>query len=109
MPGADLAIYAIWFNMLGSDAEAKWPRRLLTDPRVKHYWDAQKVVGTFYGENVSAGSPQHVEWDAYFLYGPEAEWIEEVPSGLVSWGRTIVGSRDHLENDLLRVLGSADE
>ena len=33
--------------------------------------------------------------DAYLLYGPQARWDEQ-PPGLVSWGSTILSTRDSL-------------
>lgn len=102
--GQEVEVYAIWYNMLASDSEEKWPARLLTDPRVAHYWDAEKLVGTWYGEHVTVKRPGHVEWDAYFLYGADSEWKEEGPTHQISWGRTIVDSRKRLQEDLMEVL-----
>ena len=106
--GKDVKVYAIWYNMLASDSEEKWPAKLLTDPRVVHFWDAEKIVGTWYGENVTVKRTGHVEWDAYFLYAASSEWKEEGPSDRISWGRTIVDSRKRLQEDLLEALSSKD-
>jgi hypothetical protein len=59
-----------------------------------HFWDAGRVVGRYYDERVTRlGEPgdERIEWDAYFLYGPDATW-EEGPPEQISWGRTIVDS-----------------
>ena len=48
-------------TMLASDSESKWPAKLLADKRVTHYWDDGRVVGTWYGENVTAEKPGHVD------------------------------------------------
>lgn len=67
-------------------------------------------MGRWFDEHVThLGRPgdHRVEWDAYFLYGPEAVWGEE-PSALVSWGRTIVDSRDRLREDFSALLEKAD-
>ncbi len=93
--------------MLASDSEEKWPAKLLTDSRVAHYWDADKIIGTWYGENVTVKRPGHVEWDAYFLYGASSEWKANGPTDQVSWGRTIIESRDQLKEDLFSVVGAA--
>lgn len=98
-PDAALKVYAVWFNMLPADSRERWPDSLLTDPRVTHYWDEGKLAGRFFGEHVTAREPGHVEWDAYLLYGSEAEWKEQ-PEPQVSWGRTIVQSRERLQADL---------
>ena len=103
---SDLQVYAIWFNMIWSDARAKWPSDALSDPRGVHFWDEQKVVGRWYEKNVTRQGPSgsdRVEWDAYFLYGPQASWGEG-PPGLVSWGHPIVAARDRLRQALIDLL-----
>lgn len=103
--GKDVAVYAVWYNMLASDSEEKWPAKLLTDSRVVHYWDAERLVGSWYGEQVTAKAAGHVEWDMYFLYQASSEWKEEGPTDEISRGRTIVETRKRLQADLLKVLG----
>jgi hypothetical protein len=112
-PKTNIKVYAVSFRMLASDRFAKSmvePEDLLSDPRVVHFWDEGKIVGRWYEENVThIGQPgdERVEWDAYFLYAPETAWDEEPPSH-VSWGRTIVGTRERLRKDLADVLASWD-
>ena len=97
--------------MLVSDRIAKLivePDDLLSDLRVVHFWDEEKMLGRWYEENVTRiGEPgdDRVEWDAYFLYGVGTTWDEQPPSH-VSWGRTIVETREQLRNDLSDVLVS---
>lgn len=116
-PEANIRVYAVSFRMLASDRLARSamePDDLLSDSRVVHFWDEEKAVGRWYEENVTnLGKPgeERVEWDAYFLYGPETTWDERPPSH-VSWGRTIVGTRERLQkdsSDLLASLGSASK
>ena len=108
---APLKVYAVWFNMMWSDSRAKWPHDLLTDPRVVHFWDEGKVVGRWYETSVTrqgkAGSDR-VEWDAYFLYGPQASWQQELPE-LLSWGHPIVSTNDRFREDLLRLFQAAKQ
>jgi len=87
--------------MYRGDARSAWPASLLTDPRVVHFWDEQKVVGTWFGKQpdytgLSNGS---VLWDAFLLYGAEARW-DDKPSHLISTGRTIVAKREELRKSL---------
>jgi hypothetical protein len=102
-PSAKLRVYAVWFNMYPGDARAKWPSGLLTDPRVVHFWDEQKIVGTWYGQHPDYLNSDKVFWDAFILYGPEAQW-EDSPSHRVSMGRTIVSKREELRKSLLPLL-----
>ncbi|HSR52229.1 MAG TPA: hypothetical protein VLV83_15490 [Acidobacteriota bacterium] len=97
----ELEVYAIWFNMLAGDSRSGWPEDLLSDPRVQHFWDESRIVGRWYGENVTQKKKGHVEWDAYFLYGPDAVWDGEPE--MISWGRTIVSTRTELKEDLTRL------
>lgn len=102
-PKADVAVYAVWFSMFPGDSRSHWPSGLLTDPRVEHFWDEGKLAGRWYGSHVTQPGSEHVEWDAYFLYGPKAPW-QEKPEGMVSWGRTVVASRERLREDLNKLL-----
>lgn len=105
-PGLDVAVYAIWFEMVATDSRARWPEGLLDDPRVRHFWDEERVVGRWFGRHADYGDdPELVIWDTYFLYGPEAEWGPEGPTDLRSWGYTIVETRDRLKRDLLALAG----
>ena len=96
---------AVWFDMVRSDNRSRWQPDLLTDPRVTHFWDTDKLVGTWYGENVTVQEPGHVEWDMFFLYDRGVEWSED-HSGVYSSGRTIWGRRDKLSRDAATLIGA---
>lgn len=104
-PSAKLRVYAIWFNMYRGDERSKWPSDLLTDPRVVHFWDEQKVVGTWYGKHADYLdlSQGNVLWDAFLLYGADSRW-DDKPSHLMSAGRTIVAKREDLRKGLQTLL-----
>lgn len=109
-----MKVYAISYRMLPSDRLASWlvdPEDLLSDPRVRHYWDEARIVGRWYEENVTRlGDPEdeRVEWDAYFLYRPGVVW-NETPPDEVSWGRTIVDSRERLHRDFTAVVADEEQ
>ena len=104
---ADLRAYAIWFSMYPTDLRERWPADVLTDPRVLHWWDEERAVGRWYaahaesmaGELAPGASPLGgtILWDAYLVYGPESRWEESGPTGLRRWGRTILQTRDALQ------------
>ena len=102
-PDAPLQVYAIWFNMYPGDDHSRWPEGLLTDNRVIQLWDAEQVVGSWYGEHVTRREAGHIEWDAWFLYGKEAIW-EDGPEPLEGWGRTIAGTRKELAEKISGLL-----
>ena len=115
-PKANLRAYAVWFNMYPGDERSKWPPNLLTDARVIHYWDEPKAVGLWYAPHTASihgelapGSQWRdgaILWDAYLLYGADAEWSDAPTPGLIRWGRTIVAGRDALNNDFARLFAA---
>jgi len=106
-------VYAIWFNMFPGDARQHWRGTLLTDARVRHYWDEQRVVGRLYLQTLPAiwpkRSPETVLpdadalWDAYLLYGRDTDWADQPPA-VISWGAPILRSSEALARDLERLV-----
>ncbi len=102
-PAAKLKVYAIWFNMVQGDSKQKWPEDLLSDPRTIHWWDEEKIVGTWYAKQPQLSQYGSVLWDAFLVYAPEAQW-DEKPSHLVAKGRTIIEDREKLRSGLQPLL-----
>lgn len=94
-------MYAVWFNMLVGDSRARWDSDGVTDPRARHFWDEQKVVGNWYSTEVL--HRQGTTWDFYALYGADATWGAEPPRAL-SLGGTIINRRDQLQSSILPLL-----
>lgn len=96
--------------MFPGDAKAKWPADALTDVRVIHRWDEPKTIGRFFLAHLrelgprTNGAPYRTDagalWDAYLLYDANGRWTQTMPDGLVSWGSTVVQSRDRLAQDV---------
>jgi len=115
-PNADVRVFVIWFNMYPGDAESKWRSDLLTDRRVEHRWDEPKTAGRWFLTNLNSlrparGTggrfPQRADalWDAYLLFGREGTWNGELPTGLLSWGSTLMGTRGQLLQDFQFAIG----
>lgn len=89
--------------MIPTDARAawRWTGNVITDPRVTHFWDDQKVLGRWFAalDNPEESDPGIV-WDAYYLYGPEAQW-DANPEPLIVRGATVVDEYQNLEQSLL--------
>jgi hypothetical protein len=100
---ARLKVYAIWFKMFPGDARSEWPAALLTDPRVVHLWDEQKIVGTWFGKHPDYLNSDKVLWDAFLIYKAESNWTDK-PSHFVGMGRTIVAKREDLRKYLQPLL-----
>ena len=87
-------MYVVWFNMLFGDSRERWDGAGLVDPRVRHFWDEQKLVGNWYSANVL--HREGTTWDFYAVYGPDATWGSEPPRA-VSQGGAIISRRDQLQ------------
>jgi hypothetical protein len=87
--------------MIGTDARSRWSWTggILNDARAVHFWDEKKKVGRFFaGKDPDSNDPD-VVWDAYYLYGPDAEWVN-TPEPLISNGATVRDKFDELKNKL---------
>lgn len=49
---------------------------LMTDPRVRHYWDPGDRVGRLYAPVLGTDEPA---WDVWLLFGRDARWEADVP------------------------------
>jgi hypothetical protein len=104
-PRADLRVIAVWFPNIDGDVRESWPAEVLDDPRVVHLWEEGQAIGRWYGARTRPGE-DWTEWDAFFVYGPEARWSDGPPPHL-AWGRTIVREREKLR-DAVMSLSRAD-
>lgn len=106
-PDEPIKVYAVWFNMFWGDEQSKWPGDILNDDRVLQFWDEEKIAGRWFEKKVSkqgGKGEDRIEWDAYFLYGPNASWPKNGVPELVSRGRTIVATRAQLKKDLAKLI-----
>ena len=100
-PDSDVRVYVVWFSMLAGDSRSGWDECVMSDPRATHLWDEKRLASrTFAGEVEGAAEPV---WDAYLLYGPEANW-DKAPPSPVSSGYTVYGAREELEKNILPLL-----
>jgi len=105
-------VYAIWFNMYPGDSRQRWPDALLTDARVRHYWDESRGIGQLYLKLLPALWPKRSAetvvpeadalWDAYMLYRPDAQWGDQHPE-VVAWGYPILRTSETLVQELDRI------
>jgi hypothetical protein len=89
--------------MVLEDSKSRWKPDLLNDPRVTHFWDEKRVLGRFFAAQSDPPPRCGVQWDAFFVYGPEASW-EEVPRPLQGFGRTVMRAREKLRAILMPLL-----
>jgi hypothetical protein len=106
-PNADLKIqvYAVWFSMLPTDSPEKLPeaQAVMPDPRVRHYWDSRRALGTRYKTWVPSSVTGPIEWDAFYLYSADAVWSGDAPPAEIAAGRTILETRRTLTDAIARI------
>ncbi len=68
-----------------------------------HYWDEKKKIGRFFAEEDPESNDPDVVGDAFYLYGPDAQWLAK-PEPLVSEGVTVSDEFDKLKTDLAPLL-----
>jgi hypothetical protein len=71
-PNANLRVYAIWTDKYPGDGREAWDGGGLSDPRVAHFWDGADVTGRWFVANLSTNKGR--DWDAFLLFGPQAQW-----------------------------------
>jgi hypothetical protein len=65
------------------ESDVGYGTALVTDPRVRNYWDPNEALGKAYSQLLGIeGSPA---WDVYFLYGRDARWTASTPPKPVFW------------------------
>ena len=100
-PSSEMRVYVIWFSMIPLDYRWRWDDKVMTDPRVIHLWDEEKIAGQWFAEHVE--DYQGVVWDTYYLYSPEARW-DLAPTSLISSGSTVLAKREELQRSILPLL-----
>lgn len=107
-PKLAVKVYAVWYEMYPGDSPDDFPeaRKLLADPRVTHYWDQPKDVGRWFYGLVPTKTKGDIEWDAFYLYGPETVWTDR-PAMPLTWGRTILQDRRKLLNQVAQLPGAS--
>lgn len=75
----------IWTPMLVADSldAAKKRETRFSDPRVKHYWDPDRILGRFLSRTLNLKAPS--AWDVYLIYPPDHLWEEELPPQPEFW------------------------
>ena len=109
-PQAYVRVFVVWFRMYPGDEESRWPRGILLDRRIVQTWDEPKAAGRWFMSRLSDLRPSRggdgrfpqrddALWDSYLLFDRAATW-DSAPSGVVSWGYTVMRTRQKLAADL---------
>lgn len=100
-PDQPLAVFVIWFAVLGPDSPSAVDRSLLNDPRAIHIWDSEGAVSASFSDNAEeVGLPDDdLLWDAYLLFDGTTEWTD-IPPWVYGWGAPVVTAIEELEAQL---------
>ena len=95
--------------MLPTDSPEAFPaaQAVMPDPRVKHYWDSRRRLGTRYKNWVPSTVRGPIEWDAYYLYPADAVWTGDAPPRQHASGRTILEDRRNLTSKIAELVEGA--
>jgi hypothetical protein len=107
-PKLAVKVYSVWYEMYPGDSPDDFPeaRKLLDDKRVRHYWDESKDVGRWFYGLVPSNVKGEIEWDAFYLYGPDTVWTDR-PAMPVTSGRTILQDRRKLLDAVAALPGAS--
>ncbi len=97
---------AIWLPMLAGDSRSAWDSNILDDPRVREFWDGDRIAGKWLADTQlgGLGAPGSVVWDAYYAFPSSSRWKSE-PHGLLTAGSDIIDNVGGLEHSFLPLLG----
>jgi hypothetical protein len=108
-PAADISASIVWIPILEEDTfdAVKPSLKILSDNRIQHYFDNNKMVGKTIADIV--GWPGYIAWDIYLFYKPHAIWTETPPKPVYwmhqltdSWAtRDKYRTGEDLKNELL--------
>ena len=97
-PFLPIRVYAVWqpaYERDTLDAAIQSAQDLFRDGRVRHIWDGDNALATWYTRKGPLESTAVFIWDAYYLYASEAKWKDE-PSHLIDAGHPVINEMDQL-------------
>lgn len=82
-------MFVVWSDQLGAEPRhAAEATKLMPDPRAKHYWDGDEVIGRGYQTLDLEGTPIKLNapaWDVWLLFDGNAEWTAKSPPKPTWW------------------------
>ena len=99
-----LSVYIVWTPVLREDDRdaAGKAVELVTDKRVKQFWDGDKSLGNAYGSVVKLPRDRTLAWDVYFVLDQSAEWTASAPPEPASWMHQLGNDERLLDGEKLR-------
>jgi hypothetical protein len=75
----------VWIPMLETDnfEGAAVRETKFSDPRVKQFWDQDRVFGRLLSQTLNLNEP--IAWDVYLVYPTAHSWVGELPPMPMFW------------------------
>ena len=98
-------MFAIWLPMLAGDSRSAWDSNVLNDPRVKEFWDGDRIAGKWFADKQldGLGGPGSIVWDAYYAFPSNSTWTNQ-PSEMLAAGSDIIDHVSTLERTFVPLL-----
>ena len=93
-----------------SQAAAERSAQIIVDPRVRHFYDAERRAGKAVAEIL--GGVGYIAWDTYLFFSRKDEWLESPPAPIF-WMHQLIESawadkaHQHCGDDLIAQLANS--
>lgn len=111
--GDGIAVFVVWSDQLGgAPRHVPSAAELMPDPRAHHYWDGDRLMGSFYriltaeNETIDVGTEA---WDVWLLFDQKATWSATGPPQPVWWEHQLRIPRPDRRLDPVRFARKATE
>jgi hypothetical protein len=96
--------FVVWTSVYGADNRelAVEGAKILSDPRVKNYYEAKPEAVMAFGKLVDLPRDAPLAYDVYFLYDGKAEW-KAAPPKPTDWWHQIIDDARFLDGKKLKL------
>ena len=93
----NVAVYIVWSPQVGAkEKHVGSAAGLVPDPRARHYWDGERLIGTAYQPILGLSAPA---WDVWMLFDKAAVWRENTPPKPAWWEHQLSAGPSDLHLD----------
>lgn len=81
-------MFVVWSGQVGNEGHVPAAAELIPDPRVRHYWDQERVAGKAF-RNLDDGAERleldFPAWDVWLIFDADARWTDGGPPRPIWW------------------------
>ena len=91
--------------MLAGDSRSARDSNVLDDPRVREFWDGNRIAGKWFADHQlgGLGGPGSIVWDAYYAFPSSSTWTSQ-PSTVLAAGSDIIDNVSGLKHNFIPLL-----